>query len=85
MEEKQEKTAPAAKRRPYIYPHRHCVYCGRMIEVKGRDYCLKCKPEYQKELSKRSRSQKFQKFMKYYIVAIVILLVGIVLYSLVRH
>lgn len=56
-----------------------------MIEVKGRDYCLKCKPEYQKELSKRSRSQKFQKFMKYYIVAIVILLVGIVLYSLVRH
>jgi len=74
--------APASKRKPYIYQHRHCVYCGRMIEVKGRDYCLRCKPEYQKEVSKRSRAQKFQKFLKFYIIGIIILLVGIVLYSL---
>ncbi|MGQ9760055.1 MAG: DUF2116 family Zn-ribbon domain-containing protein [Candidatus Methanomethylicaceae archaeon] len=67
-------------RKPYIYPHRHCIYCGRIIEVKGRNYCLKCKPEYEKEVSKTTRSQKFQKFLKYYIIVVVSILVVIFLY-----
>ncbi|MBC7112758.1 MAG: DUF2116 family Zn-ribbon domain-containing protein [Candidatus Methanomethyliales bacterium] len=81
IEKEKEPSAPSIKRKPYIYPHRHCIYCGRMIEVKGRDYCLRCKPEYQKEISKRSKTQKFQKFLKFYVIGIIILLVGIVLYS----
>jgi len=69
--------------KPYIYPHKHCIYCGRMIEVSSRNYCLKCKPEYQKEISKLQREKKFQKIMTYYLIAIfTILVIMIIYYSL---
>jgi predicted nucleic acid-binding Zn ribbon protein len=73
------------KKKTYIYPHRHCLYCGRMIEVKGRTYCLKCKPEYKKETSKVERSKKFQKIFLYYMIAIVIFFAAIIIYSFVIH
>jgi len=66
----------------HIYPHRHCLYCGRMIEVKGRDYCLKCKPEYQKEQSKVGRSKTFRKMMLVYVAILAIVIVAIFLYSM---
>jgi len=69
------------KKKPYVYPHRHCLYCGRMIEVKGRTYCLKCKPEYQKETSKVERSKKFQKLLFYYMIFLGVLIVVLFLYS----
>ena len=52
-----------------------------MIEVKGREYCLKCKPEYQKEQNKLGRSKKFQKYLLYYIVVIFIVFAAIIIYS----
>ncbi len=70
--------APAKKQ--YIYPHRHCQYCGRLIEVKGRAYCLKCRPEYQKEQSKIRRSSQFQKAFMVYIAFIIVLFMAIILY-----
>jgi predicted nucleic acid-binding Zn ribbon protein len=70
------------KQQQQIFPHRHCAYCGRMIEVRGRDYCLKCKPEYQKEQGKLGRSKKFQKYLLYYIVAICIIFGILIIYSL---
>lgn len=69
------------KKKPHVYPHRHCLYCGRMIEVKGRTYCLKCKPEHQKESSKVERSKKFRKMLLYYMIFLGILIVVLVLYS----
>lgn len=68
-------------KKPYIYPHRHCLYCGRIIEVKGRDYCLKCKPEYVKEQSKIKRSKKFQRYLLYYIIAVFAILVLVALFA----
>ncbi|MEJ5293484.1 MAG: DUF2116 family Zn-ribbon domain-containing protein [Candidatus Methanosuratincola sp.] len=68
-------------KKPYIYPHRHCLYCGRIIEVKGRDYCLKCKPEYVKEQSKINRSKKFQRFFLYYIIVVFAILVLVLLFA----
>lgn len=72
----------AGERKPYIYPHRHCIYCGKMIEGKNRNYCLKCKPEYRKEVSKTERFQKFQKLLKYYIIILVVILAIVFLYSI---
>ena len=68
-------------KKPHIYPHKHCLYCGRMIEVKGRTYCLKCKPEYKKETSKIERSKKFQKALLFYMVFLGVLIAVLVLYS----
>jgi predicted nucleic acid-binding Zn ribbon protein len=68
-------------KKPYIYPHRHCLYCGRIIEVKGRDYCLKCKPEYVKEQSKIKRSKRFQRYLLYYIIAVFAILVLVALFT----
>jgi predicted nucleic acid-binding Zn ribbon protein len=73
-ENEKEKT-----RKPYVFPHKHCPYCGRMIDVKGRQYCLKCKPEYEKEQAKTSRSKRMQRFFVVYIVIIVILLGAVLL------
>lgn len=73
-------TAPAKK--VHIYSHRHCLYCGRMIEVKGRDYCLRCKPEYQKEQSKVTRSKTYRKMMLVYIAMLAVVIVAIFLYSM---
>jgi len=69
------------KKKPHIHPHRHCLYCGRMLEVKGRSYCLKCKPEYQKATSKVERSKKFQKVLLYYMIFLGVLIVVLFLYS----
>lgn len=66
----------------HVYPHRHCLYCGRMIEVKGRDYCLRCKPEYQKEQSKVGRSKSFRKMMLIYVAILAVVIVGLVLYNM---
>jgi predicted nucleic acid-binding Zn ribbon protein len=66
----------------HIHPHRHCLYCGRMIEVKGRDYCLRCKPEYQKEQSKVGRSKTFRKMMLIYVAILGVVIVAIYLYSM---
>lgn len=60
-------------RRPHIFPHRHCLYCGRMIEVQGRSYCLKCKPEYQKEQSKIGQSNRMRKLLIVYGVAVIVI------------
>lgn len=68
------------KEKPYIYPHKHCIYCGRMIEVSSRDYCLKCKPEHQKETSKLQRERKLQKIMTYYLFAMFALLIAVIIY-----
>jgi predicted nucleic acid-binding Zn ribbon protein len=68
------------KKKPYIYPHKHCIYCGKMITVEGRDYCLKCKPEHEKETSKIQRSKKIQKFINYYIIAVLVLFIIIIAY-----
>jgi predicted nucleic acid-binding Zn ribbon protein len=73
--------AEQVKKKPYIYQHRHCVYCGRMIEVKGRTYCLRCKPEYTKETAKVDRSKKFQKMLLVYMVIVVVVIVALFIYS----
>jgi len=73
--------AEQIKKKPHVYPHKHCLYCGRMIEVKGRAYCLKCKPEYKKEESKISRSRKFQKLLFYYMIFLGVVIVALILYS----
>lgn len=73
--------AEQIQKRSYIYQHRHCLYCGRMIEVKGRTYCLRCKPEYTKETSKVERSKKFQKMLLYYMIALGVVIVALLLYS----
>jgi predicted nucleic acid-binding Zn ribbon protein len=86
-----EKSSPAAKpstadklqKKPYIYAHRHCKFCGRTIEVKGREYCLKCKPEYQKEQSKIDKSRKYQKYLIYYVIAVAIIFAAVIIYSLI--
>ncbi len=86
-----EKPLPASKpstteklqKKPYIYPHRHCAFCGRIIEVKGREYCLKCRPEYQKEQGKINRSRKYQKYLIYYVIAVAIIFVAVMIYSLI--
>lgn len=66
-------------KRPYIFPHRHCLYCGRMIEAQGRSYCLKCKPEYQKEQSKIGRSNKMRKFLIAYAIGVIVIFVVVFL------
>lgn len=71
-------------RKVHIYPHRHCLYCGRMIEVKGRDYCLRCKPEYQKEQSKVGRSKAFRKMMLIYVAILGVVIVALVLYGMLK-
>jgi len=65
-------------RKPYVYPHRHCAYCGRMIEVKGRSYCLKCKPEFEKDQGKQKRSKRYRQFLIAYAVVIVIVFVVLI-------
>ncbi|MDD1775765.1 MAG: DUF2116 family Zn-ribbon domain-containing protein [Candidatus Methanomethylicus sp.] len=85
-EEKMPAAAKQSSEKPkkgYIYPHRHCAFCGRIIEVKGRDYCLKCKPEYQKEQGKINRSKKWQKYLMYYVIAVAIIFGAIIIYSLI--
>jgi predicted nucleic acid-binding Zn ribbon protein len=67
-------------RRPYIFPHRHCLYCGRMIEVQGRSYCLKCKPEYQKEQSKIGRSNKMRKLLIAYAIGVIVIFAVLLIY-----
>jgi predicted nucleic acid-binding Zn ribbon protein len=67
-------------RRPYIFPHRHCLYCGRMIEVQGRSYCLKCKPEYQKEQSKIVRSNKMRKLLIAYAIGVIVIFAVLLIY-----
>jgi len=54
---------------PYIYPHRHCVICGKMIEVLDRPYCLKCKSEYERRMKKERRTSIIQKMLMVYAVA----------------
>jgi hypothetical protein len=53
-----------------------------MIEVKGRDYCLRCKPEYQKEQSKVGRSKTFRKAMLIYVAILAVVIVALVLYGM---
>jgi predicted nucleic acid-binding Zn ribbon protein len=72
----------AQAKKVHIYTHRHCLYCGRMIEVKGRDYCLRCKPEYQKEQSKVGRSKTFRKMMLIYIAILAVVIAAVFLYSM---
>ena len=67
-------------RGPYIFPHRHCLYCGRMIEVQGRSYCLKCKPEYQKEQSKIGRSNKMLKLLIAYAIGVIVIFAVLLIY-----
>ncbi|MCS7098563.1 MAG: hypothetical protein NZ922_06265, partial [Candidatus Methanomethyliaceae archaeon] len=64
----------------YIYQHKHCIYCGRMIEVSTREYCLKCKPEHQKKISKLERERKIQRALSYYLFAMIALLIIIIAY-----
>ncbi len=71
-------------RKTHIYPHKHCLYCGRMIEVKGRDYCLRCKPEYLKEQSKVGRSKTFRKMMLIYVAVLGIVIVALIIYGLLK-
>jgi len=73
--------AEQIKKSSHIYQHRHCLYCGRMIEVKGRTYCLKCKPEYAKETAKVDRSKKFQKLLIVYMIALGVVIVALLLYT----
>ncbi len=73
--------AAQAKKRPYVYPHKHCNYCGKMIELKGRDYCFKCRTEHGKEQSKISRNKKFRKYFMYYIAFVAVLFVVAIIYS----
>jgi len=69
------------QKKQYVYPHKHCIYCGRMIEVRGREYCLKCKPEHEKELSKIGRSKKFRKFLVIYVAIVAIAILAVLAYS----
>jgi len=73
--------AAQAKKRPYVYPHKHCNYCGKMIELKGRDYCFKCRTEHGKEQSKISKNKKFRKYFMYYIAFVAVLFVVAIIYS----
>jgi len=54
-----------------------------MIEVKGRDYCLRCKPEYQKEQSKVGKSKTFKKMMLIYVAILGVVIVAILLYNMI--
>ncbi|RLE49952.1 MAG: hypothetical protein DRJ31_03050 [Candidatus Methanomethylicota archaeon] len=54
---------------PYIYPHRHCVICGKMIEVLDRPYCLKCKAEYERRMKREKRLEALQKTAMIFAVA----------------
>lgn len=67
-------------KRSYIYPHRHCQYCGRMIEVRGRPYCLKCKPDHEKEQSRIKRSKRMQRLTLIYVAAVVVVFVVLLLF-----
>ncbi|GEM_PF-1526129 len=71
----------AKQKKPYIYPHKHCNYCGRMIELRGRDYCYKCRNEHGKEQSKIERNKRYRKYLKYYVIAIAIIFVVVIIYS----
>ena len=68
-------------KKPYIYPHRHCAYCGRMIQVKGRPYCLKCKPEFEKQQSRKKRSKLMQRLTFIYIAAVVVVFAILLLFT----
>jgi predicted nucleic acid-binding Zn ribbon protein len=69
------------QKKQYVYPHKHCNYCGRMIEIKGRDYCFKCRTEHGKEESKIARNKKFKKYFKYYLIFVAIMFVAVIIYS----
>jgi predicted nucleic acid-binding Zn ribbon protein len=69
-------------KKQYIFPHRHCVYCGRMIEVKGRSYCLKCKPEFEKDQGKKKKSKRYRQFLiAYAVIVVIVFVVLIFIYS----
>jgi len=56
LEEKREK--------PYIYPHKHCVICGKMLEMDyPRPYCRKCREEYEKRKKAEARARRFERGM----------------------
>lgn len=69
------------QKKPYVYPHKHCNYCGKMIEIKGRDYCFKCRTEHGKEESKIARNKKFKKLFKYYLIFVAIMFMAVIIYS----
>jgi len=58
-------------RKVYIFPHKHCLYCGKMLESKGRPYCLKCKPVHEKQQAMTNRNKKVQKILIVYTIAVV--------------
>jgi cell division protein FtsL len=51
-----------------------------MIEVQGRSYCLKCKPEYQKEQSKIGRSNKMLKLLIAYAIGVIVIFAVLLIY-----
>jgi len=77
----QEGAEQAKQKKPYVYPHKHCNYCGKMIELRGRDYCFKCKTEHGKEQSKISKNKKYRRYFMYYVAFVAILFVAVIIYS----
>ncbi|MHA1724342.1 MAG: DUF2116 family Zn-ribbon domain-containing protein [Promethearchaeota archaeon] len=45
---------------PYIYPHKHCLKCGNMID-EAHTYCSACYKKMQQKKSKKRKRRWFKK------------------------
>ncbi|MBS7644279.1 DUF2116 family Zn-ribbon domain-containing protein [Candidatus Bathyarchaeota archaeon] len=59
-DEKSQKIREQSTEKNYIYPHRHCLICGKMIEDSTKQVCSKrCQEIYDLRMKKAQRRRRF--------------------------